>query len=265
MAHVVPQPAFVVKLKDRRTTGKVFLNVCAHDSVPDVEDWEGVERAAKGNLKDVERMRIPMRMSVLREDVDKAGNKCQVADCVVHTEVVRQAAKNKAFQTLLVHAAIDLLQGKQSALDLDVGYKLPKLRYKGETVQPMSIKPNLIRELSSSNHQSEASNPNMDNKCSRDASEKGARLGISITYEGTPVDAMKVSVRLSHIEPLEGLAVGAIRDQLRIHHGAGQAIHVQLPFYADTKHSHAHLHTDRSLTVHLPVLLFKEYCAQPRG
>lgn len=262
----VPTPAFVVKMRDRTTGEKVFLNVAAHESVPDVGDWDGVDRATRGDLAEVKRMRIPMRMSVLRDDVDKAGKKCKVADCVVHIEVVKQAAKRKEFQTLLIHAAIDLLQEKQSMLDLEPGYKLPKLRYKGNTVQPMRIQPNLITELNSSTPQvAETTHPSKDNPCSRQTYQKGDGKGITIAYEGIPVQAMRVTILLTHIHPLEILAVKVNMDRLQVHHVGGQVIDVELPFYADAAHSHAHLHKDRSLAVYLPVLPYLEYCKQHTG
>ena len=262
----VPEPAFVVKMRDRTTGKKVFLNVAAHESVPDVDDWDGVDRATRGDLAEVKRMRIPMRMSVLRDDVDKAGKQCKVADCVVHIEVVKQAAKRKEFQTLLIHAAIDLLQEKQSMLDLEPGYKLPKLRYKGNTVQPMRIQPNLITELNSSTPQvTETTHPNKDNPCSKQTYQRGDGKGITIAYEGIPVQAMRVTVLLTHIHPLEILAVKVNMDRLQVHHVGGQVIDVELSFYADATHSHAHLHKDKSLTVHLPVLPYLEYCKQHSG
>lgn len=262
----VPEPAFVVKMRDRKTGGKVFLNVAAHGSVPDVEDWEGVERATRGDLAEVKRMRIPMRLSVLRDDVDKVGKQCKVADCVVHIEVVKQAAKRKEFQTLLIHAAMDLLQEKQSMLDLEPGYRLPKLRYKGNTVQPMRIQPSLVTELNSSTPQAaETSHPNTDNRCSRQTHKNEDRKGITIACEGIPVQAMSVNILLTHIQPLEILAVKVNMDRLQVHHVGGQVIDVELPFYADAAQSHAHLHKDKSLTVHLPLLPYLEYCKRHTG
>lgn len=144
------------------TNRKVFINVCSSEAVPVPSAWpagrmpEDVSSAiAKLNWgqemsdQEAEALRLPLSLSEPRNDLDKHNNSCTVFDCVLSTQVIKEASRLRAMKVFVVEAALAWIDQKHQ-LGLDKRFKLPKLKYKGDTVQPHCIrkdKQSLIQEI----------------------------------------------------------------------------------------------------------------------
>ena len=74
---------------------------------------------------------IPYSTAAGREDVDKAGSKCVVYDCVFHEDTYKRGLRDSRFKKLIHDTA---LQGIESQLNVQldkVNLKFPKLKFKG--------------------------------------------------------------------------------------------------------------------------------------
>lgn len=110
---IKPLPWFVIKtrLLDAAPNGsKIFLNVCTEDAIPAppeaTDDTLGRIIAAE-NVKDLENYFIPIVLSDLRDEKDKAGSPCKVCDCVVHPSVREITERLPDYRTLLIAIILD--------------------------------------------------------------------------------------------------------------------------------------------------------------
>jgi PIH1 N-terminal domain len=140
---------FVVKTTDD-TGRKVFINICSSDKVQPPDSWEdGVMpdtvRNALNNMegleneKDVQALRIPLSLSEQRSDYDKHGQACTVFDCVFADQVLQEAKTFRPMKVFVIECAMGWIQHK-CKLQLDQKFKLPKLRYKGESIQEHRVR-----------------------------------------------------------------------------------------------------------------------------
>ncbi|KAJ3034437.1 Protein kintoun, partial [Rhizoclosmatium hyalinum] len=104
---------------------KVFVNIC---SCPEIE-----EAKAEGSRKDErgQPWSIPYSLTPGRVDMDKAGGKCFVYDCVFNPKTFEKGCAIPQFMELLLVTAIEGIE-RQFSVKLDRGYKLIKLAYKGD-------------------------------------------------------------------------------------------------------------------------------------
>ena len=154
---------FVIKTGDD-TGRKVFVNMCSSDHVAAPSTWhDGVMpdsvadalAQAQGTHSDIsadtaEALRLPLSLSEPRNDLDKHGQACTVFDCVFSTTVLAEASRLRAMKVFVIETVIGWINHKHS-LGLDQRYKLPKLRYKGDTVHSHRIrkdKKQLVTEIS---------------------------------------------------------------------------------------------------------------------
>jgi hypothetical protein len=72
-------------------------------------------------------------------DIDKKGERCVTFDCILNTEVVRQAGALRPLKAFLVELCIAWV-AKKSKMALDEKFKLPKMRYKGEVIEKQNIR-----------------------------------------------------------------------------------------------------------------------------
>jgi hypothetical protein len=151
---------FVVKTTDD-TGRKVFVNMCSNSAVPVPAAWPAGKlpeevSTAISNLnsgkeisdQDAEALRLPLSLGEPRNDLDKHSNACTVFDCVFSTEVMKSCGM-RAMKVFVTEAALAWIDHKHK-LGLDKRFKLPKLKYKGESVQPHRIRKDrqsLIQEI----------------------------------------------------------------------------------------------------------------------
>lgn len=138
---------------------KVFINMCGSDKIGAPSAWEGgvVPDAVHEQLKNMEtmseavqeQMRFPLSLSEPRNDLDKSNEPCTVFDCALSSHIMKSAASLRALKVFIIEMAISWIQSKYK-MNLDQRFKLPKLRYKGDTIQPQNIrkdKKSLILEV----------------------------------------------------------------------------------------------------------------------
>ena len=84
-------------------------------------------------------VRIPLSLGSVREETDKKGEPAQVYDVIWAPQTVEKSLKDPAFRQAVVELAFHYIQQKFGQ-ELDVRYTMPKLKYKGATVQFQRIK-----------------------------------------------------------------------------------------------------------------------------
>eukprot|EP00892_Ulva_mutabilis_P010472 jgi/Ulvmu1/7798/UM004_0027.1 len=156
---IYPTPGFVVKTADENGQ-KVFINICSNDKISPPSSWEnGVmpdsAREALQNLdevkseEDVQAMRVPLSLSEHRSELDKNGGACLVFDCVFAEQVMNEAAKFRPMKIFIIECCLGWIHHK-CKVKLDPKFKLPKLKYKGDTIHEHRIrkeKQKLVTEI----------------------------------------------------------------------------------------------------------------------
>eukprot|EP00933_Yihiella_yeosuensis_P052903 TRINITY_DN5103_c2_g1_i1.p1 TRINITY_DN5103_c2_g1~~TRINITY_DN5103_c2_g1_i1.p1 ORF type:complete len:449 (+),score=104.11 TRINITY_DN5103_c2_g1_i1:80-1426(+) len=138
-----PEPGFVVKTRDVETGNKVFINVVASPHV------EAPHMKSMIELDGEEGCRVPLSVGTPVEDFDKKGEPCTTYDIVANPEVVDNCAKDSGMREQVVQLVMAALAQKYK-IELDQRFKLPKIKYKGTTVQLQRIrkkKESQIQEL----------------------------------------------------------------------------------------------------------------------
>jgi hypothetical protein len=137
-AVVQPLAGFVVKTKDQ-TGEKVFVNM-THHSILEGMKAQAVtpEDAAKYGTAE-QGVRIPLSLGPIREDRDKRGDPVRVYDFIWATEVVQRAQKEAVFRQQMVELAFTYVQQKFGSF-LDLRFTIPKMKYKGDTIQWQRVK-----------------------------------------------------------------------------------------------------------------------------
>ena len=123
---IQPEPGFVVKTKDQNGQ-KIFVNMTSHEMVDPPEEKHLPD-------SDQPAVRIPLSLGEIREDFDKKGDPCQVLDVIWNTETIKKGHKEILYRQGLVELAFEYVKEKYK-LHLDMKYTVPKMKYKGKTVQ----------------------------------------------------------------------------------------------------------------------------------
>lgn len=152
---IFPDPGFVVKTLNEHGS-KVFINVCGSNKVgmpggwsegkvpPEVRQHLEAARDStsleEGQDTQVQEMlRFPLSLSAPRPETDHRGEACTVMDCVVHTDILEQAASYRPLKLFLTQLVLGWVQQK-NGMQLDPKYKLPKMRYKGDAPHPQYVR-----------------------------------------------------------------------------------------------------------------------------
>lgn len=155
---IQPGKGFVIKTKNVNTGEKMFLNMCQHDIVDPFEekavpmDQQAEHGAAEKGL------RIPLSLGDIREESDKKGEPAQVIDIIWAPATIEKAKKDATFRQVVVELAFNYIFQKHQ-IELDLRYIVPKLNYKGATVQYQRIrakKTPKIQEVELTQEQKEA-------------------------------------------------------------------------------------------------------------
>jgi len=167
-----PQPGFVIKTRDNQVGTKIFINVVGSEHV------EAPHMKSMPEMEGEEGCRVPLSIGTPVEDFDKKGEPCVTYDVVTNPEVLENSATEPAFREQVVQLCIAAVAQKYK-LELDQRFKLPKIQYKGTTVQLQRIrkkKESQIQEMRDAN--SDAPQPGQS--ASRRASgESGPRQASS--------------------------------------------------------------------------------------
>lgn len=84
-------------------------------------------------------VRIPLSLGDVREDSDKHGNPVQVYDFIFASDTVKQAQKEAPFRQAMVELSFNYVKQKFN-VDLDLRFSIPKMKYKGATIEFQRIK-----------------------------------------------------------------------------------------------------------------------------
>lgn len=137
-AVIQPNQGFVIKTKDS-TGQKIFINMTYHDLVDKIEEKSvTAEDAAKYGTSE-RGVRIPLSLGAVREDNDKKGEPVQVMDFIFATDTIKLAQKDASFRQQIAELAFTYIKQKFDK-DLDYRFTVPKMKYKGSTVQYQRIK-----------------------------------------------------------------------------------------------------------------------------
>lgn len=79
-------------------------------------------------------MRIPLSLGNVREENDKKGDPVQVYDFIWNTDTVKNAQRNAEFRQMMVELAFNYVKQKFD-ITLDLKFTIPKMKYKGDTIQ----------------------------------------------------------------------------------------------------------------------------------
>lgn len=106
----------------------------SHDIVDSFEQKDIPEDQQKEHNAAEKGLRIPLSLGDLREESDKKGDPAQVIDVIWAHDTIEKAKKEAAFRQIVVELAFNYIHQKHG-IELDLRYTVPKLSYKGATVQ----------------------------------------------------------------------------------------------------------------------------------
>ena len=131
-AIIQPEAGFVVKTKDA-TGQKVFINMTKHEVVDGFEE-KAIPQGDREKLGSDVGVRIPLSLGSVREDYDKKGEAAQVYDVIWNPKTIDRCKTDAGFRQVVVELAFNhILQKYKHTLDLR--FTIPKMKYKGTTVQ----------------------------------------------------------------------------------------------------------------------------------
>lgn len=95
-------------------------------------------------------IRIPLSLGLVKEDRDKKGDPVQCYDFIFNTKTVKDAQKDATFRQSMVEVCFGYVAQKFQK-QLDYGFTIPKMKYKGATIQWQRVKvkktKNLVEEV----------------------------------------------------------------------------------------------------------------------
>lgn len=138
-AVIQPLEGFVVKSKDVRSGEKVFVNMTHHSIVEGIQEQAVTPEDAARYGSSERGIRIPLSLGPVREDRDKKGDPVRVYDFIWATETVRRAQREAVFRQQMVELAFTYIQQKFGTT-LDLQFSIPKMKYKGSTIQFQRVK-----------------------------------------------------------------------------------------------------------------------------
>ena len=138
-AVVQPEKGFVVKTKDVKTGGKVFVNMCQHEWVEPFQHKAIPQQDREAHGGQESGVRIPLSLGGVREESDKKGEPAQVYDVIWAPQTVEKCKTDPQFRQVVIELAFNYIAQKFSQ-ELDLRFTMPKLKYKGATLQFQRIK-----------------------------------------------------------------------------------------------------------------------------
>lgn len=124
-----PVAAYAIKTLDVADGSKTFINVCTDQQVPPPETLDASEIAMQV-MKGKDWV-VPIVVSSGRNNTDKAGQPCFVADCCMNPAVVMLGIEDPSVKVLTVETCIELVEDRFNK-QLSRDYKFPRLKSKGE-------------------------------------------------------------------------------------------------------------------------------------
>lgn len=108
---VVPNAGFCVKTKND-SGGKVFINVCHADNVPEPRDITEDELLKLLDSDDPFSFRVPMSLGEPHAEMDKSGNGCIVYDIVVNPKFMDKLKTSEVFKAFFLSVSMEGIEDK---------------------------------------------------------------------------------------------------------------------------------------------------------
>lgn len=105
-----PSAWFTIKTRLIPALTKVFVNICTNDAIlppPTMLEQSLRSIVSAKDAKDLGDYYIPLVLSDIRDDTDKAGVACKVVDCIVHPSARETVEKIPEYRNLLIAVALD--------------------------------------------------------------------------------------------------------------------------------------------------------------
>ncbi|KAG2035492.1 pre-RNA processing PIH1/Nop17-domain-containing protein [Suillus americanus] len=135
---------------------KVFVNIAWDTNVPPPGSEDAIQKAMRGQDYDgsnSEGSLIPVVVSDLRDDKDKAGQPALVIDCVFNTSIKSRILKEANFKAFIVELALQRVESHTSlVLSRQIG--TPNIASKGKPVSRQVLVPGLFFPPGHPHHQS---------------------------------------------------------------------------------------------------------------
>lgn len=138
---IKPEPIFVIKSKLLNgSQQKIFINVCHANNVPQATipfDPRNTYTAIMNN-----EWEIPIVTSQMRSDVDKKGETCCVADCIINDSFVEiiNNVNNFQLKQILVEWCIESVEVRENVMIHRDSIKFPKMKFKGDELPDLEIR-----------------------------------------------------------------------------------------------------------------------------
>jgi hypothetical protein len=136
---------------------KFFINVCTHNIIA----LPSQRKTLDENGEQVEGWRLPMSMGDLRPFLDKAGNACIAADCIVNPKIVQDMKTDSSHFHFVCDLIIQCAERKFQhtcfgGKGLERSFKLPKMKYAAYVDEKtnLPILPKAVQEEESSSDNS---------------------------------------------------------------------------------------------------------------
>ncbi|CEM27729.1 unnamed protein product [Vitrella brassicaformis CCMP3155] len=137
---VTPKPLFVLKTKDIKSGMKLFINICQSEHLPPSHTQEFIDEQGQPQTG----VHMSASIGPVREDFDKKGAPCMALDIVFSD---REFGGEEGFGAIEIEKMKNVLQrvaaksNNEIQPDMDDGtWQMPRLRYKGSTVEPHRIR-----------------------------------------------------------------------------------------------------------------------------
>ncbi|CAG8522360.1 7580_t:CDS:2 [Paraglomus occultum] len=133
--EIQPKPGFVIKTHTVAKTEKypasmkVFINVCYSEKItaPMQVPEDEIQKAIKG---DESTYTVPMVVSELREDKDKAQRPCLVCDAVIHLKPMKRSREDDSYKIFLTELTLAIFEEKFK-IELSRSLSFPRLHSQG--------------------------------------------------------------------------------------------------------------------------------------
>ena len=113
---ITPNPGFVLKTyiiePVEKSKSKLFINICENEYIPSpplTTDEELIKAIEAG---DNTNYRVPLSLSLLKEDRDKSGNICYVVDVVMNSDPYKKTLENPNFKAFMMELCLQWIEQK---------------------------------------------------------------------------------------------------------------------------------------------------------
>lgn len=148
---IEPSPCFVVKskiLQPNKTSlkkdAKIFINICHNEEIPlpEIDFNPSIVYPLIVNNQ----WEVPIVTSSIREDSDKKGNLCYVVDCCINTKCVSWIQQDLQLREIVIEWCLESCELREQIEISRDHISFPKLKKKGETIPPLEILKDDLKE-----------------------------------------------------------------------------------------------------------------------